>query len=204
FLNLTTGCSPTLSSTQPTGRSSTLVGLSSSSLFSQLVDSYLPTNANEPVTKPLDYGKVFSVKVLESSFVPKDIEPIPIKSINYDDGLPTKEWTGAEVTRMNKIECLQYVICGIAGDYKIGLLRYMHILRRFVMVEDFINNLSKNTVHLNMATILKIGPNYARVRVQVDIAADLPKVVHMVVVDESTRGRRINNIKIQYDALPKY
>jgi len=55
-----------------------------------------------------------------------------------------------------------------------------------------------------MATILKIRPNYARVRVQVDLAADLPKVVHMVVVDESTIERRINNTKIQYNALPKY
>lgn len=55
-----------------------------------------------------------------------------------------------------------------------------------------------------MATIFMIGPNYARVRVQVPLAADLCKVIHIVVVDESTREIHINNIKIQYDALPKY
>lgn len=37
-----------------------------------------------------------------------------------------------------------------------------------------------------------------------DLVAELPKVIHMVVVDESTGTKCIINVQIQYDALPKY
>ena len=85
---------------------------SSSSHFPQLTES-VPTSTNEPKTKPLNYGKVFNANVLESSFViPKDIEPIPLKSVRYDGGVTTIEWTEAEVTQMNKLEYLQYAIVG--------------------------------------------------------------------------------------------
>lgn len=49
-----------------------------------------------------------------------------------------------------------------------------------------------------MATIYKTRPNCARVKVQVDIAANLPKFLHMVIVDESTREKHTTNVRIQY------
>lgn len=41
-------------------------------------------------------------------------------------------------------------------------------------------------------------------KVQVDLVAELPKFVRMVVVDEATGARHTNNVRIQYDDLPKY
>lgn len=83
--------------------------------------------------------------------------------------MPVLEWTKVEVTRMNRIELLQYAIvgkftqgwpdlkdlrknlptqCGIKGHCKIGLLRYRHILIRCALVGNFIKTLSKNVYYI--------------------------------------------------------
>ncbi|KAK4736998.1 hypothetical protein R3W88_000695 [Solanum pinnatisectum] len=88
------------------------------------------------------------------------VEPIPIKSPSYTNGIPRIVWTEEEVNRMNTIENLQFAVvgkfsygwptleelrsliprqCNIKGDCKIGLLRNRHILIRLDQQEDFIN-----------------------------------------------------------------
>lgn len=104
-----------MTTTQITGRPLVVDGQSPLSQSYLIIDNSFPLicDSNEPVTKPLDYGKVFSTKTLESKFiVPNDIEPIPVKSIQYDNGVPMLEWEEVEVTRDNKIKFLQYAIIG--------------------------------------------------------------------------------------------
>lgn len=52
----------------------------------------------------LGYDKKFTV--------PTDVEPIPLKSIMYDNGVAIAEGTKVEVIRMKKLELLQYAIVG--------------------------------------------------------------------------------------------
>ncbi|KAH0636361.1 hypothetical protein KY285_036115 [Solanum tuberosum] len=55
-----------------------------------------------------------------------------------------------------------------------------------------------------MAMIKKTIPSCARVKVQVDLLANLPKVVEMEVVNVETRTSRVEKIRIQYAMVPKY
>ncbi|XP_060182956.1 uncharacterized protein LOC132612899 [Lycium barbarum] len=59
-------------------------------------------------------------------------------------------------------------------------------------------------LQLDMATINKTRPNCARVKVIVDLAANLPKVVNMKITYEKSEVSRIFKVQIQYDVLPKY
>lgn len=59
-------------------------------------------------------------------------------------------------------------------------------------------------LHLDMATINKTRPSCARVKILVDLLADLPKKVRMDIEDEATREVRTKWVKINYDFLPKY
>lgn len=60
------------------------------------------------------------------------------------------------------------------------------------------------SLHLDMATINKTRPRCARVKVLVDLLAELPKTIRMDIDNESTGEVRIEWVKIQYDYLPKY
>ncbi|MCD9645223.1 hypothetical protein HAX54_033990 [Datura stramonium] len=57
---------------------------------------------------------------------------------------------------------------------------------------------------MDMAMINRTRPNYAKVKVIVDLMANLPNHVRMDVEDESTVEMRTKKVKIQYDYLPKY
>ncbi|XP_070015513.1 uncharacterized protein [Nicotiana sylvestris] len=59
-------------------------------------------------------------------------------------------------------------------------------------------------MHLDMATINKTRPSCARVKVLVDLLADLPKKVRMDIVNEAKGTTRTEWVRIQYDMLPKY
>lgn len=59
-------------------------------------------------------------------------------------------------------------------------------------------------LHLDMATINKTRPSCVRVKVQVDLLAELPKRVHMGIEDEITGAIRTEWVRIQYDYIPKY
>ncbi|KAK4706479.1 hypothetical protein R3W88_033957 [Solanum pinnatisectum] len=59
-------------------------------------------------------------------------------------------------------------------------------------------------LRLDVATINKTRPSCARVKVQVDLLADLPKVIELEVRNEDTETSRVEKVKIQYDLLPKY
>lgn len=59
-------------------------------------------------------------------------------------------------------------------------------------------------LHLDLATINKIRPSCARVKVLIDLLADLPKNVRMDIEDEATGEVRTDWVKIQYDFMPKY
>ncbi|KAH0698744.1 hypothetical protein KY284_012959 [Solanum tuberosum] len=58
-------------------------------------------------------------------------------------------------------------------------------------------------IQLDSATINKTRPRCARVKVQVDLAIKLPKLVEIEVVNEKTKESRVKAVKIQYDMLPK-
>lgn len=57
---------------------------------------------------------------------------------------------------------------------------------------------------LDMATIYNTRPSCARVKVQVDLLADLPKKMHMDIEDEVIGSVRTEWVNIQYDYIPKY
>ncbi|KAK4729999.1 hypothetical protein R3W88_022987 [Solanum pinnatisectum] len=59
-------------------------------------------------------------------------------------------------------------------------------------------------LHLDMTTINKTSPSCARVKVQVDLLSEFPKHVEMEIINEMTKESRMENVKIQYDMLPKY
>ncbi|WMV08623.1 hypothetical protein MTR67_002008 [Solanum verrucosum] len=59
-------------------------------------------------------------------------------------------------------------------------------------------------IHLDKATINNTRPSCARVKVQVDLAADLPRQVEIEVVDNKHNMVRMVAITVQYDVLPKY
>lgn len=62
----------------------------------------------------------------------------------------------------------------------------------------------EKSLHLDMATINKTRPSCARVKVLVDLLAELPKNIRMDIENEATGETRIEWVKIQYDMLPKY
>lgn len=57
---------------------------------------------------------------------------------------------------------------------------------------------------LDMETVNKTRPSYARVKVLIDLLADLPKKVRKDIENKVTRMVRIEWVKIQYDYIPKY
>ncbi|KAG5610940.1 hypothetical protein H5410_022221 [Solanum commersonii] len=59
-------------------------------------------------------------------------------------------------------------------------------------------------IHLDLATVNKTRPNCAKVKVQVDLLADLPKCVETEIVKSTTKESRVEQVKIKYDFLPKY
>ncbi|KAK4706512.1 hypothetical protein R3W88_033929 [Solanum pinnatisectum] len=59
-------------------------------------------------------------------------------------------------------------------------------------------------LQLDMATINKTRPSCARVKVQVDLLANLPRVVELEVVKNKTKTSRVDTVHIQYDMVPKY
>ncbi|KAG5595667.1 hypothetical protein H5410_036899, partial [Solanum commersonii] len=107
--------------------------------------------------------------------------------------------------------------CDVKGGCKIGLLRNRHTLMRFELFENFVNMMSKNSYcitgkdgifiltglcfreaySLDMATINKTRPSCARVKVQVDLLADLPKFVELEIEDPISQSSRVERIKIE-------
>lgn len=59
-------------------------------------------------------------------------------------------------------------------------------------------------LHLDMATINKTRPSYARVKVLIDLLVGLPKKVRMDIDNEAIGETRTKWVNIQYDYIPKY
>lgn len=59
-------------------------------------------------------------------------------------------------------------------------------------------------MQLDTTTINKIRSSCAKVKVQVDLLAELPKHVKMEIITEKTKDSRLEQAKIHYDTLPKY
>ncbi|WMV28843.1 hypothetical protein MTR67_022228 [Solanum verrucosum] len=83
-------------------------------------------------------------------------------------------------------------------------ISFPHLLPTFYGKEALFSLASAvgKPVQLDSATINKTRPSCARVKVQVDLLAELPEWVENAVV--SPGSARIEQIKIQYDFLPKY
>ncbi|KAH0746831.1 hypothetical protein KY285_008488 [Solanum tuberosum] len=124
--------------------------------FPPLMHPSLPTRAAPEVVKPYmakaptdaasSTNRYANIVKANNIILPSttSIEPIPIKKIYYNNGIPRVTWTEEEVDRMNTIENLQYAVigkfsygwpdleelriqipkqCNVKGDCKIGLLR---------------------------------------------------------------------------------
>ncbi|KAF3650767.1 hypothetical protein FXO38_16986 [Capsicum annuum] len=65
-------------------------------------------------------------------------------------------------------------------------------------------NIVGKPIHLDNATINKIRPSCARVKIQVDLATNLPSNVEIEVVNSRNDSARIVTISVHYDHLPKY
>lgn len=59
-------------------------------------------------------------------------------------------------------------------------------------------------LQLDQATINQSRPSCAKVRVLVDLAANLPKAMVVNVLDEATGELKTDKITIKYDYIPKY
>ncbi|MCD9559758.1 hypothetical protein HAX54_018003, partial [Datura stramonium] len=59
-------------------------------------------------------------------------------------------------------------------------------------------------LHLDMATINRTWPSCAKVKVLVDILAQLPNHVRLDIEDEETGAIKIERVTINYDYLSKY
>lgn len=59
-------------------------------------------------------------------------------------------------------------------------------------------------IQLDSATINKIRPSCARVKVQVDLMSEFPKYVEMEIVNEGNKVSRVEWVKIHYDMVPLY
>lgn len=60
------------------------------------------------------------------------------------------------------------------------------------------------SLQMDMETTNKTQPSCARVKVLVDLNANLPMIVKMEIYNENPRGSLIIQVKIHYDHLPKY
>lgn len=55
----------------------------------------------------LDYKNILNAYAIDSKFIlPKNIKSIPMKLVQYENGVTILVWTVVEVTRMNKIKFL--------------------------------------------------------------------------------------------------
>lgn len=130
------------------------------------VDPKLP---NESMILPSDHSsnKENFAAVLknqeQSSFYKTMVDPIPVKKVEYHNGIPRVSWTEKEVERMNIIKNLQYAVigkfsnewpeledlllaiptkCNVKGECTIGLIRNRHVLFRLENQEDIVNLMS--------------------------------------------------------------
>lgn len=62
----------------------------------------------------------------------------------------------------------------------------------------------RNHIHPDMATINKTRASSSRVKFQVDMLAEFPKVIELEVINEETKISRVQRIKIQEYMIPKY
>lgn len=83
----------------------------------------------------------------------------------------------------------------------------MDLLSGYFLVKESIFSMASSvgkSLHLDMATINKTKPSCAKVKVQVDILADFPKVIEVEVVNEEYKTSRVDKINIRYDMFPAY
>ncbi|KAG5611175.1 hypothetical protein H5410_022456 [Solanum commersonii] len=104
--------------------------------------------------------------------------------------------------------------CNVKGDCKIGGgnhssngMDLLSGIKTHFFVKESIFSLASavgKPLRLDVATINKNRPSCARVKVQVDLLADLPKVIELEVRNEDTDTSRVKKAKIRYGLLPKY
>ncbi|KAG5599044.1 hypothetical protein H5410_030414 [Solanum commersonii] len=83
----------------------------------------------------------------------------------------------------------------------------MDLLSGYFFVKESIFSMAssvRKSLHLDMATINKTKPSCAKVKVQVDLLADFPKVIEVEVVNEKYKTSRVEKINIRYDMFPSY
>ncbi|KAJ8550750.1 hypothetical protein K7X08_000120 [Anisodus acutangulus] len=85
-------------------------------------------------------------------------------------------------------------------------ISFPNLLTTFFVKESLFSLASAvgKPLQLDLATINNTRSNCARVKVQLDLLADLSKFVMMEIEDEKTKEINVVKVRIQYDHLPKY
>ncbi|KAH0665012.1 hypothetical protein KY285_026218 [Solanum tuberosum] len=130
------------------------------------INAQLPNIPNSLPTEKVQYADLLKGPKHQQ---PNEVDPIPIKHIQYVEGVPRITWTEEEVDRMNVTENLQFAVIGkfsygwpelddlrvqipkqlhIKGECNIGFLRNRHILIRLNRMDDFVNIMSKNAYYI--------------------------------------------------------
>ncbi|KAH0681258.1 hypothetical protein KY284_022343 [Solanum tuberosum] len=128
-------------------------------------------------------------------------ESISHKDVIMVEGIPHIKWMEEEVETMNKMENLQYAV--------VGKFTYewtdLEELRRIIPQQCAIKaSIVGKPVQLGLATIKRIRPSCARVKVLVDLKGDFHKSVIMDIVNEATGKIRKEVVIIKYDYICKY
>lgn len=85
------------------------------------------------------------------------------------------------------------------------LLRLWHEFSfRIKILLISLTSVVKTSFHVDMTTINKTRPSYAKVKVQVDLLFDFFKFVELEVVNEAIYLSKVEIVKVQYDMLHKY
>ncbi|KAG5631300.1 hypothetical protein H5410_003017 [Solanum commersonii] len=116
-----------------------------------------------------EYATLLKPSGMNATDSNKGLPTVPLKKPTFNNGIPWVTWTEEEVTRMNIMQNLQYVVvgkfsygwseldelrriipkqCNIKGACQIGLLRHRHVLMRFELFEDFVNMMSKPSYYI--------------------------------------------------------
>ncbi|KAH0677638.1 hypothetical protein KY285_025439 [Solanum tuberosum] len=112
--------------------------------------------AVDPKVKYADLLKPANKRVIQES--------IPLKTVEYSNGIPRISWTEEEVDKMNVIEGLQFAV--IVGK----------------------------PIQLDMAIINRTRLSYAKVKVQLDLTVKLPNYVELEVINRRTQINKVQKV----------
>ncbi|KAG5574131.1 hypothetical protein H5410_063897, partial [Solanum commersonii] len=159
--------------------------------ISAIGQSFLTTGQTTPLTFDEHFPNLSCAK--DPNTLPGENEVFNDDNFRFKEGKVT--WTEEEVTRMNIIENLQYVVI---GKFSYGWPE-LDELRRTIPKQSV-----GKPIQLDTTTINKTRPSYARVKVQLELLGDLPKFVELEIETTDKNSLRVEKVKVVNAMLPKY